>query len=117
MNVYEAMGIVLAVSPLPENPTEDEENAFDLCRNVVAAYDALAPTPEQWAEHPGAKWYAIDTAEWRGCTSSAAFYQDEPTPDSGDWIVSTGDVWDADDLVLPLGIDWRLCKWSRPEAK
>jgi len=75
-----------------------------------ADYDALAP---DWSAAPKwAMWYAIKAG------GDAHYYEHEP------WLVEFGRTWHAavgmrtyhDTIELPLGIDWRLCWWRRPEA-
>lgn len=80
---------------------------------LQAAFDALAPTPKMWANAPEwAQWYVIDADE------SARWFEIEPTHDDGEWkVYGTSHVKFYDVIELPLGIDWRLCKWSREGAK
>lgn len=58
-------------------------------------YEALAP---DWTQAPDwAEWYTIDADgdSWWRCDGKSKY----------------------DKLFnLPLGIDWRLCKWQRPEV-
>ena len=76
--------------------------------NLIAAYDALAP---DWSQAPDwAKWYAIDA------DGNGRFREREPEimKEESRWygIALEGHI----DNVLPIGIDWRLCKWQRPEV-
>lgn len=105
---------------------EDIDDMFGQLRHVVAAYDALAPTPEQWASAPEwAQWYAIDGA------SRPHWFEMEPYCDDGEgccWCpLFTKDgrlsevTWAGPHILdkgidLPLGLDWRLCLWRRPEG-
>lgn len=82
--------------------------------SLVAAYDALAP---DWSQAPEwAQWYAIDA------NGEAAWYSIEPMADDQDFcwfILNDGSQpvpLDADMVDIPLGVDWRLLKWQRPEV-
>ena len=115
MNIYEAIGIVLAVSPLPENATSDEEDAWGMCGSVADAYDALAPTPEQWAAHPWAHWVTMFD------NGKLVWWELEPEArimPNGEyaWTEKDGRIGRArTEQVSPLPehIDWRNCKWKR----
>jgi len=73
---------------------------------MIAAYDALAP---DWSQAPdGAQWYTIDAENQR------YRHIDEPSLFDATWD-SNGMDW-AGFTDVPLGIDWRLCKWQRPEV-
>lgn len=73
---------------------------------MIAAYDALAPKSDAWPD--GALWYTIDAE------NQCYWHIDEPV--LFDW------AWDSNGLdwagfaSIPLGIDWRTCKWQRPEV-
>jgi hypothetical protein len=79
--------------------------------DVCDAYDALAP---DWTSAPEwAQWYALDA------DGEAGWYDDEPP------LVDGLAFWDCPDtyrtlvvgsVAIPIGIDWRLCLWQRPEA-
>ena len=93
------------------------EDRIAQLRSVIAAYDAQAP---DWSQAPDwAKWYAIDA------NGSAAWYKRQPKYDEfcDKWLFGSGSYlheyhWagEKDDIAIPLGIDWRLCKWQRPEV-
>lgn len=74
--------------------------------SFVAAYDALAPKPDAWPN--GAKWYTIDA------DGVCCWHEVEPTLYTWAWD-SNGLDW-AGFTDVPLGIDWRLCKWQRLEV-
>ena len=75
---------------------------------IVDAYDALAP---DWSNAPGwAQWYAIDVG------GDAYWWEDEPDCGFLQWL-SNDEFCEAKTVDLPIGIDWRLCKWQRPEVK
>ena len=108
MNVYEAMRVVRNEF-VPH--TVNAHLAMDEIEVVTDAYDALAP---DWANAPDdAKWYTIDA------NGQATWSQEEPFIPNASAYPDT--FWDADGeyyvvqnvVTLPLGIDWRLCKWSR----
>ena len=111
MNTYEAIEAVYvaAVAPKYAKRNTTVEAALQV-RELLNAYNSLKPSLEMWEAHPAARWYGID-----GFSGCSAFFQDEPSPVLGEWIPTTGDVWEADDVVLPVGIDWRLCLFKRPE--
>lgn len=110
MNVYEAMKEMRADADL-----YSIGDALEVLHATADAYDALAP---DWANAPDwAQWYAIDCTLFEDGGSDAAFFEHEPVIDSGEWIAETGKVTAAGSFIpLPLGIDWRLCKWQRPEV-
>ncbi len=74
--------------------------------DLIAAYDALAPKPDAWPD--GAQWYTIDAE------NQCYWHIDEPALFDWAWD-SNGLDW-AGFVDIPLGIDWRLCKWQRPEV-
>ena len=74
--------------------------------NLIAAYDALAP---DWSKAPeGAQWYTIDAEE------QCSWHVNEPACFDWEWN-SNGADW-AGFVDIPIGIDWRLCKWQCTEA-
>jgi hypothetical protein len=91
--------------------SKEEHEAEARVRALLAAYDALAP---DWSTAPAwANWYALDA------DGEAGWYDDEPP------LVDGLAFWDCPDtyrtlvvgnVATPLGIDWRLCIWQRPEA-
>ncbi len=73
---------------------------------MIAAYDALAP---DWSQAPdGAKCLTIDA------DGVCCWHEVEPTRYTWAWE-STDMDW-AGFTDVPLGVDWRLCKWQRPEV-
>ena len=87
---------------------QDANALIDAFLFLKAQFDALAPTPKMWAEYPLAQWYAIDASE------EANWYEIEPKMCSDSrWHESATE---AHGQAVPLGIDWRLCKWQRPEV-
>jgi hypothetical protein len=88
---------------------EHNEN-LDRLRELVSAYDALAP---DWSSAPeDAKWAAIHPdgeGDWWGTKPIALDYRME-----WDGELAHGTWWRQG--PLPIGIDWRLCIWQRPEA-
>jgi hypothetical protein len=75
---------------------------------MIAAYDALAPKDNEWPDD--AQWYTIDASGvsiWHTASPSfdMTFYN---------WRSMTG--WREKVIDLPLGVDWRLCIWKRPEV-
>ncbi len=88
--------------------------------SLVAAYDALAPKPDEWPD--GAQWYTIDA------DGVATFFDVEPEWEMFEWVIdwrSDPDapsypneplILDAPKIDVPIGVDWRLLKWQRPEV-
>ena len=83
--------------------------------SLVAAYDALAP---DWSQAP-------DWAEWATMfdNGKVIFWELEPKCIflSYEWVWKEKDekiglTISRMSSELPLGIDWRLCKWQRPEV-
>lgn len=76
--------------------------------DAVAAFDALAP---DWSQAPDwALWYAIDSGGMR------VWYETEPTCYISVWDVYEGARSEiAVREPLPPHIDWRDCKFRRPE--
>ena len=73
---------------------------------MIAAYDALAP---DWSQAPKwAQWYTIDADR------SVHFHEAEPALTISFWESGTDLMVKVVDI--PIGLDWRLCKWQRPEV-
>lgn len=105
MNFIDAAGVLADSAQLLLNDKMAHE-ARQVVHDVVADYDALAPKPEEWPD--GAQWYAIDASE------ESAFFSEEPKMYSNSWWHES--AWPYGyGKSLPLGIDWRLCIWQRPE--
>ena len=111
MNVYEAMRYI-RTQVTKRNNNSELWSSLDKIERVADAYDALAP---DWANAPDwAQWYCVDAS------GDAQWTQKEPEASDGTtgWIFGTAweDAAGPNGIDLPLGIDWRLCKWSRPEV-
>ena len=90
---------------VPDSASTDADIAA--IAQLIAAYDALAP---DWSQAPdGAKWCVIDP------TGDCYWHEVEPTPDSLSWESGTADF-AGFVFAIPLGVDWRLLKWQRPEV-
>lgn len=109
MNFIDAAGTLAdsAILLIRDGAALDAKNHV---RNVVAEYDALAP---DWNRAPKyAKHYAIDA------DGAEAWYRSDPflstaIGEETFWQAS-GDYKETGKIVkLPIGVDWRLCKWSR----
>ena len=75
--------------------------------NLIAAYDALAP---DWSKAPdGVQWFVIEP------TGDCYWHEVEPTAITLSWESGTADF-AGFVFAIPIGIDWRLCKWQRPEV-
>lgn len=88
--------------------------------SLVAAYDALAP---DWSQAPdGAEWYTIDA------DGVATFFDVEPEWEMFEWVIdwridpdapsypNEPLILDVPKIDVPVGLDWRLLKWQRPEV-
>lgn len=105
MNFLDAAGVLADSAELPLRDLLARE-AKSIVQAMVAAYDALAP---DWSQAPeDAQWYTID-AENQRC-----WHINEPALFDWAWD-SNGMDW-AGFIDVPLGVDWRLCKWQRPEV-
>jgi hypothetical protein len=63
-----------------------------------------------WSQAPkDAQWCVIES------TGDCYWHEAEPTPVGLSWKSGTADF-AGFVFVIPLGIDWRLCKWQRPEV-
>jgi len=89
---------------VPDSASTDPDIAT--VSQMLVAYDALAPKPDAWPD--GAQWYTIDAENLR------CWHINEPVLFVWAWD-SKGIDWDGFTDV-PLGIDWRLLKWQRPEV-
>lgn len=115
MNIYELIeDLYTAHSYITAG--SDGEWPYKPVLDLVAAYDALAP---DWSQAPeGAKYYAIDAPFWRDEESESCFYPNVPHLAGDEWHGESGDItWDDKCVILPPGIDWRLCIWQRPEVQ
>ena len=112
MNVYDAMGRIvdyaIAYLDIVPDTAASNEDVAAVCK-MLDAYDALAP---EWTQAPEwAQWYAIDA------DGINHFYQIEPRKhDRAFWVVSSGKYSAGKRIAIPDNIDWRLCKWQRPEV-
>lgn len=105
MNFIDAAGVLADSADVAYHDLLARE-ARSIVQAMVAAYDALAP---DWSQAPdGAQWYTID-AENQRC-----WHINEPALFDWAWD-SNGMDW-AGFTDVPLGVDWRLCKWQRPEV-
>ena len=92
---------------LPEPIGDISRQAQNHLSGLVAAYDALAPKPDEWPE--GAKYCAIDA------DGHAFWYRGEPEALATVWIGVSPSL--RCRFTLHLGIDWRLCMWKRLEVQ
>lgn len=108
MNFIDAAGLLAESAILLLRDTMALE-AKNYVRNVVNAYDALAP---DWANAPKyAEHYAIDA------DGTAAWYRTEPHIGNEPFWETSGDYKPAGGVMLPKHIDWWDCKWSREAAQ
>lgn len=115
MNIVEAIRIVLrdayGIGNLEFPPAERHIAviaAQSKMMTVLNGHNALVP---DWTQAPdGASHYCINA-------NGRAFWAwGEPVVIGDRWsgreIWAT---WPCQDVAIPLGIDWRLCKWQRPQ--
>ncbi len=106
MNTVDAIEIVRDLAASSWHASAEERQAIEITARLVAAYDALAP---DWSQAPeDAQWCVIDP------TGDCYWHEVEPTPVSLSWESGTADF-AGFVFVIPLGVDWRLLKWQRPE--
>lgn len=92
---------------VPDSASTDADIAA--IAQMIAAYDALAPKPDAWPD--GAQWFAIDANGWRW------FCMFEPEINSTEWFLGRyGSYSSSGEMPIGIGVDWRLCKWQRPEV-
>ncbi len=119
MNFIDAAGVLADSAELPFHDRMARE-AKEIVQATVNAYDALAP---DWSQAPdGAQWYTIDA------DGVATFFDVEPEWEMFEWVIdwrSDPDapsypneplILDAPKIDVPIGVDWRLLKWQRPEV-
>lgn len=103
MNTIEAIKAVLSAT----SSYGGANSARDALRELVAAYDALAP---DWSKAPdGVQWFVIEP------TGDCYWHEVEPTAITLSWESGTADF-AGFVFAIPIGVDWRLCKWQRPEV-
>ena len=119
MNFIDAAGVLADSAELPLRDLLARE-AKSIVQATVDAYDALAPKPDEWPD--GAQWYTIDA------DGVATFFDVEPEWEMFEWVIdwrSDPDapsypneplILDAPKIDVPIGVDWRLLKWQRPEV-
>lgn len=105
MNFIDAAGVLADSADVAYHDLLARE-ARSIVQAMVAAYDALAP---DWSQAPdGAEWYTIDA------NGSSHFHEAKPTRIVSFWESGTDLMVKVVDI--PIGLDWRLCKWQRPEV-
>ena len=90
---------------------QEQIDAMSSLMSLYAQYEALAP---DWTQAPEwAQWCAIHA-------NGLQYFYDKTEPIAGPGYTGWGGMFQRNDfyreLELPLGIDWRLCKWQRPEV-
>ena len=105
MNFLDALRIINA-QVSGHNGNTDLWMALDEIEDLIAAYDALAPKPDAWPD--GAEWYTIDANGY------CYWHRIEPSEIRLGW--ESGTAAGAGVVLIPLGVDWRLLKWQRPEV-
>jgi len=113
MNIYDDLGMIKCIVGFAATGNFDKPEGVDIAA-LLDRVDALAEEYRRlapdWSEAPkGYGWLAIDA------NGEASWYDKEPKMYSDSW-------WDESAIAyecttdLPIGIDWRLCKWQRPEV-
>lgn len=97
---------------------DDIAQVFVDCAGITTAVDRLMKLRQQfnalapdWSEAPEwAQWCAIDAG------GDQCWYAGEPHAGDGAnaWMSADGQYEVCRELSIPIGIDWRLCKWQRP---
>ena len=111
MNFIDAAGVLADSAELPLRDLLAYE-AKSIVQATVDAYDALAP---DWSQAP--EW-----ARWSAIHANGLRYWMEKEPSSQHGAVAWDNIcgkqeFDFDcDESLPIGLDWRLLKWQRPEV-
>lgn len=112
MNFVDAAGVLADSGEFA--PCDDLSRiAREVVRKVVDAYDALEPKPEDWP-----KWATYCVIHANGLQYFV---------NGGEPMVTHGyNAWDFPPLSnrsdfyrevdLPVGLDWRECKWKNPNA-
>jgi hypothetical protein len=117
MNFIEAIEITRDVAASNWRTADaDERTAIDDVADLIAEYDALEP---DWTDGPErATHYIIHAngkAEWCRVMPGR---QAEPIRNGNQWNYQYIHWTEPFALVdIPVGIDWRLCIWQRPEAQ
>ncbi len=108
VNTYKAISFLMTFLPEPVGDYMKAAQAHLL--ELVDEYNALAP---DWDESP-------DKAVWCAIHANGLQYwfDAEPVTTDGYNGWHNKSAWNDfyREMELPLGIDWRLCKWQRPEV-
>jgi len=114
MNLYATIDELLKVAEWPEK----HDALANALLDVTEAYEGLKPTPDLWAKYPWAQWVTLSD------NGRLIWWELEPEAR----IMPNGEyAWKEKDghmgrtraeqvNPLPPHIDWRDCKWERPEA-
>ena len=106
MNFIDAAGVLADSADVAYHDLLARE-AKSIVQATVDAYDALAP---DWSQAPdGVQWFVIEP------TGDCYWHEVEPTAITLSWESGTADF-AGFVFAIPIGIDWRLCKWQRPEV-
>ena len=108
VNTYKAIGFLMTF--LPEPVGDYMKAAQSHLRELADAYNALAP---DWSNAPeNSQWCAIHA------NGLQYWFDAEPVTTDGYNGWHNQSAWNDfyRETNLPLGIDWRLCKWQRPEV-
>ena len=113
MNFLDAAGVLADSAELPLRDLLARE-AKSIVQAVVDEYDALAPKPDAWPE--GATHFVIN-AEGYGEWLFGVEPRHQVAIIGAKW--SKQHVWSTEPvghIDIPIGLDWRLLKWQRPEV-
>ena len=105
MSIIEAMQVWRYDLPYGTGGQQEYIDAAIKIDHTLAEYLALKP---DWTQAPEeVQWYTIDADGF------ACWNMDEPLMGSSMWS-SVRRMYAGWSIPIPIGIDWRLCKWQRP---
>lgn len=103
-NIFEKLKIPEGMRLTKQRTSYNE--AFEA---IQAEYDKLCPRPSEFPN--GYEWFSID-ADGQGL-----YWATKPEISCDCWINVTSRLFYPKDIQIPVGLDWRLCRWSIDDAK
>lgn len=105
MTIIEALKVWNDALPYGTGGQQEYIDAAVKIDHTIAEFTALKP---DWTQAPAeAQWYTIDADGF------ACWNIDDPLMGSSMWS-SIQRMYTGWSISIPVGIDWRLCKWQRP---
>ncbi len=101
--------IAMVCSEFNDSWVIESIEAVERLEELRQQYNAL--TPDWTSAPPWAQWYVI------GANGQCYWTSSEPLVVENRWSLSGSIRESFIGASLPFGIDWRLCKWQRPEAQ